>query len=215
MDHHAHGDTERLRGWADRLQATARTGLFFAGNDYDRERYREIISIAAELAGLVTGRNPVDIQRIWACDTGYVTPRVGVGAAIFNAGGEILLLQRPESGLWGLPVGFSEVGETPAEGIAREVREETGLLVRPERLLGVYDCRGGPWLLHHLYNIVFWCTVQGGVLTPTAEAPIAGYFGPGGLPELVPHHAPSIMDAFAAQKGGATDAAFDRFESPG
>jgi ADP-ribose pyrophosphatase YjhB (NUDIX family) len=207
-------DAETLRGWADRLQASARTGLFFAGNVYDRERYQEIIAIAAELAGLVTGQEPVEIRTIWARDIGYVTPRVGVGAAIFNQHGEILLQQRTESGLWALPVGFAEVGETPAEGIAREVREETGLIVRPDRLLGVYDCRAGPWLLHHLYNIVFWCSVQGGVLTRTDEAPVAGYFRHGALPEIFVHHVQAIADAFAAQQGGSLAATFDRFEPP-
>ena len=210
MDDRTRLDAETLRDWADRLQASARTGLFFANNDYDRERYQEVISIAAEMAGLVTGQVPAEIAAIWACDVGYVTPRVGVGAAIFDERGRLLLQQRTESGLWALPVGFAEVGETPAAGIAREVREETGLIVRPERLLGVYDCQGGPWLLHHLYNMVFWCSVEGGVLTPTAEAPVADYFARDGLPEIVGHHVRAIGDAFTAWNGGPEAAAFDR-----
>jgi ADP-ribose pyrophosphatase YjhB (NUDIX family) len=210
VDDHPHDATEQIRGWADRLQASARTGLFFANNGYDRERYEEIVAIAAEMAGLATGLAPVEIRTAWARDVGYVTPRVGVGAAIFDECGRLLLQKRTDSGLWALPVGFSEVGETPAAGIAREVREETGLIVRPEQLLGVYSCQGGPWLLHHLYNIVFWCSVQGGVLVPTVEAPIAEYFSRDGLPELLPHHAGAIADAFVAQQGGAPAAAFDR-----
>ena len=51
-------DAETLRGWADRLQASARTGLFFADNEYDRERYEQVVTIAAEMAGLATGRAP-------------------------------------------------------------------------------------------------------------------------------------------------------------
>jgi ADP-ribose pyrophosphatase YjhB (NUDIX family) len=214
VDDRTRVDAETLRGWADRLQAMARTGLFFAGNEYDRERYQEIIAIAAEMAGRVTGQDAVELQAIWARDVGYVTPRVGVGAAIFNDAGDILLQERTDSGLWALPVGFSEVGETAAAGIAREVREETGLIVRPDRLIGVYDCQGGPWLLHHLYNIVFWCSVRGGALVPTAEAPVAGYFGQDALPEIVAHHRQAVADAFTAQQGGSAAAAFDRFEPP-
>ena len=210
MDDRAHNATELLRGWADRLQASARTGLFFANNDYDRERYEQIITIVAEMAGLVTGQPPIEIEAIWARDVGYVTPRVGVGAAIFDEDGRLLLQKRTDSGLWALPVGFSEVGETPAAGIAREVREETGLIVRPERLIGVYDCQRGPWLLHHLYNIVFWCSVQGGTLTPTAEAPVSEYFSQDSLPELLGHHEQAVEDAFAAWNGGSPAAAFDR-----
>jgi ADP-ribose pyrophosphatase YjhB (NUDIX family) len=200
---------EKLVGWADRLQALARTGLFFAPTDYDRERYQEMIAIAAEMTGLLAGREPLELQTLWSGDMGYVTPRVGVGAIIFDERGDMLLLQRPESGLWGMPVGFSEVGETPAQGLAREVREETTLEVRVDRLLGVYDCRG-PTMLHHLYNVVFCCTVLGGTLTPTAEAPVGGYFSRDAMPELVPHHAPSIMDGFAAHHDGWAGAAFDR-----
>jgi ADP-ribose pyrophosphatase YjhB (NUDIX family) len=208
-------DTDLLRGWADRLQASARTGLHFAGNDYDRERYHELIAIAAEMAARLTARPSVEIEAIWARDTGYVTPRVGVGAAIFNDDGQILLQKRTDSGLWALPVGFCEVGETPAEGIAREVHEETGLIVRPDRLIGVYDCRGGPWLLHHLYNIVFWCSIQGGALTPTDEAPVSEYFPPTDLPVLLDHHSQAIADAFSAQQGGCLMAAYDRLpDSP-
>jgi len=213
MDPSSRVGADQLARWADRLQATARTGLFFATNDYDRERYQEIIALAAEMAGLLTDRPAPEFQTRWAGDVGYVTPRVGVGAAIFDAEGRILLLQRPESlpehPVWGLPVGWSEVGETPAEGIRREVREETGLIVRVDRLLGVYDCRG-PGILHHLYNLVFACTVLAGTLTPTAEAPVGGYFCRDTLPDVLPHHAPSIADAFAARHDGWTGTYFDR-----
>ena len=214
MDDRTRDVTERLRAWADRLQASARTGLFFANNAYDRERYQEVVAIAAEMAGLVAGQLPIEVQEIWARDLGYVTPRVGVGAAIFDERGALLLQKRLDSGLWALPVGFSEVGETPAAGTAREVREETGLVVRPERLLGVYDCQGGPWLLHHLYNIVFWCSVQGGALVPTEEAPVADYFLQDGLPEIVGHHVRAVEDAFAARNGGSEAAAFDCLDVP-
>jgi ADP-ribose pyrophosphatase YjhB (NUDIX family) len=210
VNERAPSDTELLRGWADRLQASARTGLHFSNNPYDRERYQELIAVAAEMVARLTARPPVEIEAIWARDTGYVTPRVGVGAAIFDDDGLILLQKRTDSGLWALPVGFCEVGETPAEGITREVHEETGLIVRPDRLVGVYDCRGGPWLLHHLYNLVFWCSIQGGALTPTEEAPVAAYFTRDALPELLAHHVTAIHDAFAAQQGASAAAAFDR-----
>jgi ADP-ribose pyrophosphatase YjhB (NUDIX family) len=213
MDKRTQVGLEQLVAWADRLQAMARTGLFFAGNEYDRERYQAIMGIAAEMAGLLTDRPPLDFHAIWSGDIGYVTPRVGVGAAIFNQRGEILLLQRTESRdghpYWGLPVGWSEVGETPAEGIAREVREETSLIVHVDRLLGVYDCRG-PLVLHHAYSIAFLCTVTSGVLTPTDEAPVGGYFARDALPMLLHHHVRMVADAFAASDGTLAGAAFDR-----
>ena len=122
MDDRAPDPTTLLRGWADRLQASARTGLFFANNEYDRERYEQIIEIAAEMAGLATGQAPVEIRATWAQDVGYVTPRVGVGAAIFDERGRLLLQKRTDSGLWALP----------------------GRLVRGRRDAGGRDRAGGP-----------------------------------------------------------------------
>lgn len=201
---------EMVARWADRLQAMARTGLFYASDDYDRERYQRILDVAAEMFSCLTGLPPLEIETRLARDAGYVTPKVGVGAAIFDESGRLLLLQRPDSGLWGLPVGWSEVGETAASGIVREVREETGLLVRPKRILGVYDSwRHGSRDVHHFYNVVFWCEVEGGTLTRTDEALDLGYFERDALPPLVPHHTPSIVDAFDAWAAGWTEAKFD------
>jgi ADP-ribose pyrophosphatase YjhB (NUDIX family) len=199
-----------LAGWADRMQAIARTGLMFASNEYDRERYQRLVDLAAEMASHATGWAPTRIQTAWAADLGYVTPKVGAGAAIFDAAGRLLLARRPDSGLWALPVGFCEVGESAAETIAREVREETGLIVRPRRLLGIYHCRPDSLMVsHHLYNVVFWCDVLGGVLTTTVEAPEAGYFGRERLPALAPHHVRSIADAFRAWHDRWQGSAFD------
>jgi len=68
-------------------------------------------------------------------------PRLGCGAAIVVAG-RILLIRRlkaPEAGCWGLPGGKVDLYETAAAAVEREVREETGLGIRAERLLCVVD----------------------------------------------------------------------------
>lgn len=62
-----------------------------------------------------------------------------VGAIMTDADGRLLLIRRghaPGAGLWSLPGGRVEAGETDGEALAREMREETGLLVRPGRLIG-------------------------------------------------------------------------------
>ncbi|MEZ4614569.1 MAG: NUDIX domain-containing protein [Caldilineaceae bacterium] len=64
-----------------------------------------------------------------------------VGALVFDGRGNILLQQRSDSGLWSAPVGGMDPGETPADAVVREVWEETGVLVEPVAVLGVY---GGP-----------------------------------------------------------------------
>lgn len=71
------------------------------------------------------------------------------GAVIFDGDGRLLLVRRrhdPGSGLWSLPGGRVEPGESVADAVRREVREETGLDVRVGRLLGVVT--RGDYLIH-------------------------------------------------------------------
>lgn len=65
--------------------------------------------------------------------------RLGASAIIFNEEGKFLLTQRADNGLWCLPGGAVESGESVAEACIREVYEETGLKVRVKRLIGVYS----------------------------------------------------------------------------
>jgi ADP-ribose pyrophosphatase YjhB (NUDIX family) len=64
----------------------------------------------------------------------------GAAAVIHNSEGHLLLQEKSE-GVWSLPAGAIEPGEAPADAIRREVLEETGLIVEPEEILGVF---GGP-----------------------------------------------------------------------
>ena len=76
---------------------------------------------------------------------GYVTPKVGVGAVVFNDRDELLLIERPTHH-WLYPTGWADVGYAPAEVAVKEVLEETGLHVTPLRLIAVYDIR-------HLFEV--------------------------------------------------------------
>ena len=70
-----------------------------------------------------------------------------VAAIIRNEAGQILFLVRADNGLWDLPAGAIDPGETPAQAVVREVREETGLIVEPVAVGGVF---GGPGFSSHL-----------------------------------------------------------------
>ena len=68
-------------------------------------------------------------------------PLLGVGAVVVDRG-RVLLIRRgtePMKGHWSLPGGLLELGESPADGVVREVREETGLLVEPVELIELLD----------------------------------------------------------------------------
>ena len=88
-----------------------------------------------------------------------------VAAVIRNEARDVLVHQRRDNGVWELPAGGVDPGEAPAQAVVREVYEETGLRVRPVRLLGVF---GGTTVVHpngdetQPYCTLFECEVVGG-----------------------------------------------------
>ena len=113
----------------------------------------------------------------------------GVGAVVPDAQGRILLIRRSDSGQWSLPGGAIDPGEAPAQALVREMWEETGLRVRPVRILGVF---GGHRFRYRYPNgdeveatsVLFECDVVGGTLASRdGEALELAYFVPTALPE--------------------------------
>ncbi len=102
------------------------------------------------------------------------TPLVAVGAVIVE-GDRVLLVRRgsePLKGGWTLPGGVLEVGETLAAGVAREVREETGLEVEPLELVEVLERihREGERVRYHYVIADYLCRVTGGALQAASDA---------------------------------------------
>ena len=97
-------------------------------------------------------------------------PMVGVAAAVVR-GADVLLIRRgrePMLGAWSLPGGVLEVGETTAEGVAREVWEETGLKVRPVEMIATLDriLRDDAGRVQFHYVLIEWmCVVNEGQAT--------------------------------------------------
>jgi 8-oxo-dGTP diphosphatase len=123
--------------------------------------------------------------------------RIGVYALIFDDEGRILLGHRRDIDWWNLPGGGMEAGETVDEALCREVREETGLEVKVERLVGVYSKPQ-----KHEVVLTFRCRTTGGTLQPTEEARENRYFVPDSLPRnLLPKHRQRIEDAMLNNPG--------------
>ena len=78
--------------WARKLNALAQTGLTFAENPYDIERYTTIRTIAAEMIAHGSGGDTSRVLDLFACDAGYATPKVDVRGVVFQDG-KILLVQ--------------------------------------------------------------------------------------------------------------------------
>jgi ADP-ribose pyrophosphatase YjhB (NUDIX family) len=134
--------------------------------------------------------------------------RPGVSAVILGPDG-ILLQQRTDNRLWGLPGGAVEFGESVEEAVVREVREETGLDVRPQRLIGVYSAPANHQIVTypdgnviHYVSSSFECRIVGGAATGGPESLAVRWWPLDALPpELMPMHRIRIEDALARQVG--------------
>src|SRR5215203_5974581 len=173
--------------WTRRLQAIAQSGLTYAKDPYDVERYEQVRQIAAEIAASHT-EAPVDrIDDLFSRESGYATPKLDIRAVVLNEQEEVLLVREKEDGLWTLPGGWVDVGESPSEAVEREVKEESGYEVRAVRLLALWDRDKHPHppLPFHVYKIYFQCERLGGdPLTTSTETEGVGFFPKDALPEL-------------------------------
>lgn len=110
----------------------------------------------------------------------YVNPRLVVTTLPITDAGEIVLIRRgiePGKGSWAQPGGFLEVDETVNQAAIRETWEETGLLVEPGEIVGLYTR-----LEAIVVTIAFEARIVGGTAAPTAEATEIAAFAPEAIP---------------------------------
>jgi ADP-ribose pyrophosphatase YjhB (NUDIX family) len=171
--------------WADALQTIASAGLTYSRDPFDRDRFEQVRGIAAEILARHSDLSLAEAGDRLRAEPGYVTPKVDVRAAVFD-GDRVLLVREVSDGRWSLPGGWADVGESPAEVAAREVREETGLEVRVTRLLAVLDKRKHPHppQLWYAYKLFFLCEATGGALRTSFETPGVEWFPRDALPPL-------------------------------
>lgn len=172
---------------AKRLGELSRSGLMYVTGEFDRERYETTGRLAAELMGLVGPITADALEAQFAADFGYATPKVDVRAAVFDAEDRILLVRERADGLWTLPGGWADAGDTPAAAVTREVEEETGLTATAVRLIGCWDrdTQGNvPRLPVSIYKLFFLCTASGAVDQATPETEGAVWYDPEALPPL-------------------------------
>lgn len=214
-----------LLRWSETLAGIARTGLGFTESLYEQERFQEILRVAADMQVAADSRpgteaNADDVVQEWMKSVGrgvagYVTPKVAVGAVVGNANGELLLVQRADSGVWLYPTGWADIGYSASEVAVKEVWEETGIEVEPVRLIAVLDGLRLGFTQIPLYSVVFYCRAVGGELKcHPLECADIGWFGDAALPSPLAGAERWLALAFAAVRGEPFDVAFDRPRRP-
>jgi ADP-ribose pyrophosphatase YjhB (NUDIX family) len=171
---------------ARRLLALAQTGTHYAISAFDKERYDEIAQIAQTQIGELASIEADKVAALFSFESGYANPKLDVRCAVFDEGGQILLVREASDGLWSLPGGWADVGFSPAENAAKEVREESGYTVRIERLLAVWDMNkhAHPPSPFHIWKLVFLGAVESAGAIIGSETDGVGFFALEALPPL-------------------------------
>jgi 8-oxo-dGTP diphosphatase len=137
-------------------------------------------------------------------------PAVGVGAVLIHQG-KVLLIRRskePLRGRWVVPGGTVELGETLEEALVREVKEETGLTVRPLEVVLVFDRieREGDAVRYHYVIVDYLCEYVSGTPQAASDAEAVAFVAPEELPSYVlpPKALEVVLDGFRrVREGGA------------
>lgn len=145
-------DSPSILSLLHRLKSIALEGLRFTQNPYDIDRYNKLLDAASSAYSEILGIGDETVLARFRSEIGVVTPKLGADAAVVNDAGQILLLKRSDGGGWGLPGGWVDVHESPAQAAVREVWEEAGLRVEPEAYAAI-SCKG-PDTGAHLYHQV-------------------------------------------------------------
>jgi ADP-ribose pyrophosphatase YjhB (NUDIX family) len=195
---------------ADELRAMAAMGLRFSKDPYDLARYKQLLLVSARLIADLEESTPETIVRQYEGILEQVSPRLGADAAVFREG-KILLIRRSDNGLWCMPGGQVDVGESLSEASRRELWEETGLRGKVIKLLAILDSRF--WLStskFHMYYTTFLIEIDPADQPQTThEATEVGFFSEENLPPLFSSHRARVPLMFRLMRGELPVPQFD------
>lgn len=179
----------------DELRILAKNGLEYTEGPHDRERYERILELTSEWYGRSLDVPPDEVQSRFREEVGHVTPKVSADAAVFDERGRILLQLRSDDRTWSLPGGYTDPNESPEETAVRETEEETGLVVEPLELVGVYTRKPGEYGPHCLVIHLYLCTRTDGELAISREGEELRYWDIEDVPEWHTNHHRLARDA--------------------
>lgn len=171
--------------WISEIQAIAQSGLSYSINEFDKQRYQRLREIIAELTAHCSENSLNNVEKLFALEKGYATPKIDVRSYILKDD-KLLLVKERADGLWSLPGGWADVNESPSEAVVRETKEETGYDVSAIKLLALWDKlkHEHPPQWPHTYKCFFYCEIRSGEAKENIEISELNFFDLNKLPPL-------------------------------
>ena len=177
---------EELLNFAKRLKSISDIGMLYSKDEYDRERYHEIMEISyALMQGATTAAELSSLKDLFLVNKEYPTAKVDIRALIIKDG-TVLLVKESTDNKWSLPGGWADIGYSPKEVLIKECKEETGLEVIPQKLLAIFDKRFHPHPPQpfYVYKMIFHCKAISTVISKGFDVLDVQYFDINNLPAL-------------------------------
>ena len=198
--------------WLKKLQSIAQNGITYTKDPFDLLRFEELRDLTSMMMANIADQPPEKVKGLFANEVGAATPKVDVRGVVIQEG-KILLVRQKWNGLWTLPGGWADVGLSPSEAIAKEVKEEAGYIVKPIRLLGIYDRdkQGYPPHPDYIYKIFIQCEISEECASDELETDASDFFDLDNLPPLYVNNASreQIMRMFELSQNGELGPDFD------
>ncbi|MGG5735987.1 MULTISPECIES: NUDIX hydrolase [Bacillus cereus group] len=171
--------------WVKQLQSIAQAGLTYSKDVYDIERFQQLRDISISMMSHYTKTDWEVVEKLFASETGYQTPKVDIRAVVFQ-NEKLLFVKEKSDRKWALPGGWADIGYTPTEVAAKEVLEETGYKVDYFRLLAIFDKEKHQPSASatHIYKIFIGCEIVGGEKKLSIETEDIDFFSEHEIPDL-------------------------------
>ncbi|HKI53408.1 MAG TPA: NUDIX hydrolase N-terminal domain-containing protein [Anaerolineales bacterium] len=205
------GKQPKWIAWAREIFSLSQTGLTYNKNEFDIERYKRLQEISAEMIESQTEISKESALESFSMQAGYATPKIDVRGAVVQDN-KILLIQERMDERWAMPGGWADLGNAPASVAEREVWEESGYLVKAEKVVAVIDAnRIEPLEFYHAFKIIFLCKLIDGEPKTSHETMGVDFFELNDLPPLsiFRTNEEMLQEVFAHVKDPSRPTAFD------
>lgn len=167
---------EQWLKWAIEIQSLSQTGLSYANNAYDIERYKRLREISAEMIAEKSNISLDKVKDLFCNEIGYQTPKIDTRAVIFKD--NKILLTHENNGTWSLPGGWCDVLESIKSNTIKEAKEETGLDVETMKIISIQDRNkhNKPIYAYGVCKVFILCNVIGGQFINNIETTEIHYF---------------------------------------